>query len=83
MTWINLKKKLAEKRTFTKNIWYDWYYWLVNYLSELIEKTVGVVKDQIKYLFKTKDYSKPKRVKTVCGGEKKQSEENINLSIFL
>ena len=77
------KKKLAEKKTFTKKIWYDWYYWLINYLSELIEKTVGAVKDQIKHLFKTKDYSRPKRVKIVCGGEKKQSEENINLSIFL
>ena len=27
--------------------------------------------------FKTKDYSKPKHVKTVHGGRKKQSEENI------
>ena len=78
-----MKKKLAEEKTFTKNIWYDWYYWLINYLSELVEKTVVAVKDQVKHLFKTKDCSKPKRVKTVYGGEKKQSEENINLSIFL
>ena len=28
-------------------------------------------------LFKTKDYSKPEHVKTVYGGGKKQSEENI------
>ena len=28
-------------------------------------------------LFKTKDYSKPKRAKTVYGGGKKQSEEKI------
>ena len=32
-------------------------------------------------LFKTKDYSKLKRVKTVYGGGKKQSEENIIKSI--
>ena len=32
-------------------------------------------------LFKTKDYSKPKHVRTVCGGGKKQSEENIIKSI--
>ena len=32
-------------------------------------------------LFKTNDYSKPKRVKTVYGGGKKQSEENIIKSI--
>ena len=38
---------------------------------------MGGVKDQIMNLFKTKDYNKPERVKTVCGGGKKQSEENI------
>ena len=32
-------------------------------------------------LFKTKDYSKLKRVKTVYGGGKRQSEENIIKSI--
>ena len=32
-------------------------------------------------LFKTKDYSKPKRVKTVYGGGKRQSEESIIKSI--
>ena len=31
--------------------------------------------------FKTKDYNKPDRVKTVCGGGQKQSEENISRSI--
>ena len=42
---------------------------------------MGGVKDQIMGLFKTKDYSKPERVKTVYEGEKKQSEENIIKSI--
>ena len=32
-------------------------------------------------LFKTKGYSKPKRVKALYGGGKKQSEENITKSI--
>ena len=32
-------------------------------------------------LFKTKDYSKPEPVKTMYGGGKKQSEENIIKSI--
>ena len=40
-----------------------------------------MVKIQIMSLSKTKDYSKPKHVKTVYGGGKKQSEENINKSI--
>ena len=39
------------------------------------------VKEQIMSISKTKDYSKPKRVKTVYGGGKKQSEENIIKSI--
>ena len=38
-------------------------------------------KDQTMIIFKTKDYSKPKRVKTFYGGSKKQSEENIIKSI--
>ena len=33
-------------------------------------------KEQIISLFRTKDYSKPRRVKTAYGGGKKQSEQN-------
>ena len=75
------KKELAKKRTFTKNTWYDWYDWLINYIPDPIIKSVGGVKDEIMSLFKTKDYSKPESVKTVYGGGKKQSEENIIKSI--
>ena len=39
------------------------------------------VKDQIMNLFKTKDHSKPERVKTVYGRGQKQSEENIIKSV--
>ena len=42
---------------------------------------MGGVNDQIMNLFKSKDYSKRKRVKTVNGGEKEQSDENIIKSI--
>ena len=73
------KKELTKKRTFTKNIWYDWYNWLIKYIPEPLKKSVGGVKDQIMSLFKTKDYSKP--VKTVNGRGKKESEENIIKSI--
>ena len=38
MIWINLKKKLTKKRTFTKRTWYDWYDWLINYIPEPINK---------------------------------------------
>ena len=38
-------------------------------------------KDKIMSLFKTKDYSKSKRVKNEYGGGKKHSEENIIKSI--
>ena len=26
------KKELTKKRTFTKNTWWDWYDWLINYV---------------------------------------------------
>ena len=55
--------------------------WLINYITEPITKPVDWVKGQIMNLFKTKDYSKPERVKTVYEGGKKQSEENIVKSI--
>ena len=55
--------------------------WLINYITEPITKPVDRVKGQIMNLFKTKDYSKPERVKTVYEGGKKQSEENIVKSI--
>ena len=45
------------------------------------KKTVGGVKDQILGLFKRKDNSKPECLKTVFGGGKKQSEENLFQSI--
>ena len=53
MIWINLKKKeLVKKRTFTKNTWYDWYNWLINYIPEPIKTTMDGVKDQIISLLK-------------------------------
>ena len=65
------KKELTKKRTFTKSTWYDQYDWLIKYIPEPIKKTVDGFKDHIMSLFKTKDYSKPERVKTLCGGGKK------------
>ena len=32
------KKELTKKRTFTKNTWYDWHDWLINYIPEPIKK---------------------------------------------
>ena len=71
MIWINLKKEqknLRKNRTYTRNMWHCWYDWLLNSIPELIEKLS---------LFKTKDYSKPKRVKTVCGGGKNPNKLKI------
>ena len=41
MIWITLKEteELTKKRTFTKNACYDWYDWLINYISEPTRKT--------------------------------------------
>ena len=75
------KKELTKMITSTKNIWYAWYDWLINYIPAPILKPVGRVKVQIMSLFKTKDYSKPNHVKPVYGGGKKQSKENILTSI--
>ena len=71
------KNELSKKKIFTKNTWHDWYDWLINYIPEPMQKTVGGVKDQIMSLYKTKFYSKPEPVKILQGGGKKQSEENI------
>ena len=71
------KKELTKKRTFTKNTWYDWHNWLMNYIPEPIEKPEGGVKDQIMSLSKTNEYSQPKRVKNVYGGRKKPKKLKI------
>ena len=42
---------------------------------------MGRIKGQIMSLIKTKDYSKPERIKTVYGDRKKQSKENTIKSI--
>ena len=68
-----------KKRTFAKNTWYDWYDWLVNYILDAINKTMGGVKDKIMRLFKintTRDYSEAASVKNMDGGGKKLSEDN-------
>ena len=31
------KKALTKKRVSTKNTWYEWYDWLINYIPESIE----------------------------------------------
>ena len=54
------------ERKFSKNTWYDW---LINYIPELLRRSVGGFKDVIESLFKT---NKPKQ--TVYGGQKKLSK---------
>ena len=71
-------KELTKKRTFAKNAWNDWYDWLINYTPEPI-KNCG--RGERPNYESTKNYSKPKRVKTVYGGGKKKSKENIIKSI--
>ena len=39
MIWINSKRKeLTKKRTFVKNVWYNWYDCLINYIPEPTKK---------------------------------------------
>ena len=65
---------LTKKRTFTKNISYDW---LINNIPEPNNKIVGSVKNQIMSLFKTKDYSKLNNVKNVYLSGKKPNKLKI------
>ena len=40
------KKELTKKILFTKNTWYNWYDWLINYIPEPIKKSAGGVKEK-------------------------------------
>ena len=53
-----------------------WYFWLTNYMSELIRKSEGGFKDKILSLFKT---NTPKQ--TVYGREKKLSKPKTQKKI--
>ena len=45
MRWINLKKKMMQKRSFTKSTWYDW---LSNYITEPIKKQWVVLQAKLR-----------------------------------
>ena len=62
----NFEQKEMKKIRPIKNTWYDW---LINYIPELVRKSVGGFKDKIISLFKT---NTPKQ--TVYGRGKKLSK---------
>ena len=68
MIWINFKRT-ANKEEKEQN----WYNWLINYIPDPTKKRRGC--------YKTKDCSKPRRLKTVYGSGKKQSEKNLVKSL--
>ena len=41
------KKEPIKKTTFTKNTWYDWHNWLINYILELIKKLLATLKTKL------------------------------------
>ena len=45
------QKEMMKKRSFTKNIWNNWYNWLINCIPEPIKKRDGV-KGKIMSVFK-------------------------------
>ena len=62
---ISINKKTNKGRGyFQRNIWFDLYDWLINCILEPIKNEAGI-KDQVISFFKAKDYSQPKRIKTV------------------
>ena len=70
----NYKNENMERK-FSKNTWYDW---LINYIPELLQRSVGGFKDVIESLFKT---NKPKQ--TVYGGRKKPNQKQKTLENLL
>lgn len=64
------KKELTKKGAFTKNALYDWYDRLMYYILVPI-KNVDGFKSLNMNLFRTKDYSKPERLKILYGDGKK------------
>ena len=44
------KTKLTMKRTFTKNVWYDWYNWLVIHIPEPIKNQWVGLKTKLIFL---------------------------------
>ena len=38
------EKEIMKKRTITKNTWYDWYNYLMNYILRPIKKSWVVLK---------------------------------------
>ena len=84
MIWINLKKKkkrINKEENIHKKHLVGLVHWLIKYIPVLIKKALGGVKNKIMVLFKSKDNCKPEPLKTLYGGGKKQSEENIIKSI--
>ena len=73
---LDISNTKKEENIYKKHL-YDQYDQFINYIPEPIKRTVDRVNDQFMSLYKTKGYSKPERVKTVYGGGKKQSQENI------
>ena len=73
--------KFEKKNNKEENIYKNhlvWFKLLVNQLwSWAYKKTVGGTEDRIMSIFKTKDYSQPKLVKTVHGGRKKPRKLKI------
>ena len=67
-------KEIMKNRKFSNNTRYDYFNWLINFVSEHIENTMGGIKDKIMHRFQTntaKDYSKPPRVENIYCCKKK------------
>ena len=70
------KTDLTKIRIFPKNTWYDWYDCLIKYIPEPIKKPSVGLKTKLWVFLKASNIANY-NVKTVYGGGKKQSEENI------
>ena len=45
---------MTERRPLAKNMWYEWYDWLINHIPESVKKSARNVKLEIMKLFSAK-----------------------------
>ena len=48
------KKEMTERRPLAKNMWYEWYDWLISHIPESVKNSARNVKLEIMKLFPAK-----------------------------
>lgn len=70
------EKEIMKKKIIAKNLWYNWYKWLMNYIRKPVKKPWVVLRTIVWVFLKPKIIVK-ENVKTVYGSGKKPSKLRI------